>query len=39
MNKINKRNRNENGMSEFLSSRFSPVMPDLAADSSAGEIF
>ena len=37
MNKINKSNRNENSISDFLTSPFSPVMANLAAGSSAGE--
>ena len=37
MNKINKSNRNENSMSDFHSSPFSPVMVNLAVGSSAGE--
>ena len=37
MNKINKSNRNENSISNFLISRFSPVMANLSAGSSAGE--
>ena len=39
MNKmdLNKSNGNENSMSGFLSSSFSPVMASLAAASSAGE--
>ena len=37
MNKIYKTKRNENSMSNFLSSPFSPVMENLSADSSAGE--
>ena len=37
MIKINKSNRNESSMSDFLSSTFSPVMANLAAGSSAGE--
>ena len=37
MNKKNKSNRNENSISNFLISRFSPVMANLSADSSAEE--
>ena len=37
MNKINKSNRNENSISNFLSSPFPPVMANLAAISSAAE--
>ena len=37
MNIINKSNRNENSMSEFLSSPFSHVMANLDAASSADE--
>ena len=37
MKNINKSNRNESSMSEFLSSPFSPVFVNLTADSSAGE--
>ena len=37
MKKINKSNRNESSMSEFLSSPFSPVFVNLTAGSSAGE--
>ena len=37
MNKINKSNRNENSISNFLISRFSPVMANLSADSSVEE--
>ena len=36
-NKINKSNRKENSMSDFLSSPFYPVMANLAAGISAGE--
>ena len=37
MNKKNESNRNENSISNFLISRFSPVMANLSADSSAEE--
>ena len=38
MNIINKSNRNDNSMSDFLSSPLSPVMANLTAASSAGKI-
>ena len=34
---MNKSNRNENSISNFLISRFSPIMANLSAGSSAGE--
>ena len=37
MNKINKSNRNESSMSDFIGSPFFPVMVNLAAGNSAGE--
>ena len=37
MNKTKKSKRNESYMSVFLSSPFSPVLTDLAADTSTGE--
>ena len=37
MNKVNKSNRNESSMSDFLSPSSSPVMANLPAASSAGE--
>ena len=37
MNIINKSNRNDNSMSDFLSSPFSPVLANLTAASSAGK--
>ena len=38
MNIINKSNRNDNSMSDFLSSPLSPVTANLTAASSAGKI-
>ena len=38
INIINKSNRNDNSMSDFLSSPLSPVMANLTAASSAGKI-
>ena len=39
MNEINKSNRNESSMSDFLNSPFSPVMANLDAGSSAGKVY
>ena len=38
MNIINKCNRNENSMSDFLSTTFSPVMANLAAATVLGKV-